>query len=212
MRKIGLISLALVLALGSLGVGYAMWTDSVNIEGEVTTGSVDVEIIELSSTFVYKILSTHGIVFSPEEIDDPDYLLVASANTSIPDDVNAPLDVRIEFTNLFPTTTANITGDIVLRYIGTVPAHVVLTNVTYTMDAGSTEDLADYLDVEYWYWDYDGVQEWVKIAEGVVPQLHEDDELRVEVCFDLPQENRLMNQSGTISGSILVHQWNEEPE
>jgi hypothetical protein len=42
MRKIGLLALALVLALGALGVGYAHWTDTVFIEGQVCTGEVDV--------------------------------------------------------------------------------------------------------------------------------------------------------------------------
>jgi predicted ribosomally synthesized peptide with SipW-like signal peptide len=38
MKKIILIGLALVLALGTLGVGYAAWTDTVTISGPVTTG------------------------------------------------------------------------------------------------------------------------------------------------------------------------------
>lgn len=40
MKKIGLLCLALVLALGTLGVGYAAWTDTIYIEGTVTTGSL----------------------------------------------------------------------------------------------------------------------------------------------------------------------------
>jgi len=40
MKKIGLLCLALVLALGALGVGYASWTDTIFIDGSVTTGSV----------------------------------------------------------------------------------------------------------------------------------------------------------------------------
>ncbi len=42
MKRIGLISLALVLALGALGVGYAAWTDHVTIEGTVDTGSLSI--------------------------------------------------------------------------------------------------------------------------------------------------------------------------
>jgi hypothetical protein len=38
MKKIGLLSLAIVLALGALGVGYASWTDTIFIDGTVTTG------------------------------------------------------------------------------------------------------------------------------------------------------------------------------
>lgn len=38
MKKIGILCLALVLALGTMGVGYAKWTDSVRIDGTVETG------------------------------------------------------------------------------------------------------------------------------------------------------------------------------
>ena len=40
MKKTGLLSLALVLALGAIGVGYAAWTDTIYIEGTVETGSL----------------------------------------------------------------------------------------------------------------------------------------------------------------------------
>ncbi len=42
MKKIGLLSLALVLALGSLGIGYAHWTDTLQIKGDINNGWVDV--------------------------------------------------------------------------------------------------------------------------------------------------------------------------
>lgn len=40
MKKIGLLCLALVLALGSLGIGYAMWSDTLTIVGNVNTGEL----------------------------------------------------------------------------------------------------------------------------------------------------------------------------
>ena len=40
MKKFGLLCLAIVLALGTLGVGYAAWTDQIMINGTVGTGSV----------------------------------------------------------------------------------------------------------------------------------------------------------------------------
>ena len=40
MKKIGLLSLALVLALGALGVGYAMWSDTLVMKGTISTGEV----------------------------------------------------------------------------------------------------------------------------------------------------------------------------
>jgi hypothetical protein len=42
MKKIGLLSLAVILALGTLGVGYAMWSDTVLITGTASTGDLDV--------------------------------------------------------------------------------------------------------------------------------------------------------------------------
>jgi hypothetical protein len=40
MKKIGLLCLALVLALGTLGIGYAAWIDTITIHGQVTTGEL----------------------------------------------------------------------------------------------------------------------------------------------------------------------------
>jgi predicted ribosomally synthesized peptide with SipW-like signal peptide len=40
MRKLVFICLALVVALGSIGVGYALWSDSLYIEGTINTGDI----------------------------------------------------------------------------------------------------------------------------------------------------------------------------
>ena len=45
MKKIGLLALALVLALGSLGIGYAHWTETLQIKGDVNTGWIDVNFM-----------------------------------------------------------------------------------------------------------------------------------------------------------------------
>jgi hypothetical protein len=44
MKKFGILCLALVIALGALGVGYAAWTDTIFIDGTVSTGSVCLNI------------------------------------------------------------------------------------------------------------------------------------------------------------------------
>jgi len=45
MKKIGLLALALVLALGSLGVAYAMWDKYIYIDATVNTGEVNAEFV-----------------------------------------------------------------------------------------------------------------------------------------------------------------------
>ena len=40
MKKVGLLCLALVIALGALGVGYAHWSQTLNISGTVATGNI----------------------------------------------------------------------------------------------------------------------------------------------------------------------------
>lgn len=48
--KLSVLALALVLALGGLGIGYASWTDMVVVEETVTTGTVCVEFQQLPLT------------------------------------------------------------------------------------------------------------------------------------------------------------------
>ena len=48
--KIGIICLALVIALGSLGVGLAKWTDTLIINAKVTTGTFDCHLARISCT------------------------------------------------------------------------------------------------------------------------------------------------------------------
>jgi len=43
MKKLGLICLAIVMVLGTMGVGYAMWSDAIAISGTVQTGAVSIK-------------------------------------------------------------------------------------------------------------------------------------------------------------------------
>ena len=227
MKKISLICLALVLALGSLGVGYAMWSDTVTISGTVNTGSVDIDITGVSHTYVYKVVDDivggnldgkvdGDIIFSPcvlaleqDAVPDGinDLLLVASAVTTDTSVAATDVDsVSIAFDKVFPTATANISGDVEMKYLGTIPAHVELTALTYSSTIGA--DLQSYLNVE-WFSKPDGTAVWVKVASPTLLQLHENDMMKVVINFDLPQDNALQSATGTISGSILVKQWNK---
>jgi hypothetical protein len=43
MKKIGILCLALVLALGTMGIGLAQWTETLTITGNATTGDLSVK-------------------------------------------------------------------------------------------------------------------------------------------------------------------------
>ena len=50
MKKIGLLCLALVLALGTMGVGLAQWTETLTITGNANTGNLSVTYQNVSTS------------------------------------------------------------------------------------------------------------------------------------------------------------------
>jgi len=133
-KKIGLISLALVLAVGGLGIGYAAWTDTITIEGEVNTGDVNLDIVGLSSTWVYKvpgaepeIVVNHALIPGIHATTDPNPpangILVASATADIVSLTNyADNIVTVTLDNLFPS--ADFKVDFLIHYAGSIPARI----------------------------------------------------------------------------------------
>jgi hypothetical protein len=219
MKKIGLLSLALVLALGALGVGYAHWTDTICIEGTVNTGSVDINVEYYSGTDIYKDLRTDGIVTvywvkdcagnivwssgtPPEE-----GLLVAwaAAEPGPADDT-----VVITYNNTFPCET--LVADIIVHYTGSVPAMVTadidtedewledLWNAGY---AGAYGALVD-MDPEKGF-------EFIEPITELPIQMHYCDYAKVWLWLHLPQEDAYMNQTASFTANITACQWNLAP-
>jgi hypothetical protein len=201
MKKIGLLCMALVLALGMLGVGYAMWKDEVTIEGTVNTGTVEIEIVELSETYVYKNVTSRDMVMSPVPLVGADLELIASATS---EDTSTPTEkkVTMTFTNIFPTCQP-ISADVMLHYNGTVPAHVAL--VADDVDPA----IEDYLIQTWLVWDG---QRWVEQdIDGI--QLHYCNSIWLIVSLNataLQDDGRdAQGLSGSFTKTIVVHQWNE---
>jgi hypothetical protein len=204
MKKIGLLSLALVLALGVLGVGYAMWKDEVTIEGTVNTGTVVIDIVELSETYVYKNVTSREMIMSPVPICGAGLELIASATSA---DVSTADEKKVEmtFTNIFPTCQP-ISADVMLHYNGTVPAHVALT--IDEMDPA----LEPYLIQTWKVWDAIE-QMWVeRDINGI--QLHQCNSIWLIVSLNgtaLQEDGRDAQglKDLTFTKTIVVHQWNE---
>lgn len=64
MRRIAILTLTLVLVLGSLGIGVAKWFDTITVEGTVTTGNIDLIVTGYSGTWVFNVydLNNSGII------------------------------------------------------------------------------------------------------------------------------------------------------
>ena len=125
MKKIGLLALAIVLALGTMGIGYALWFDDLTIDGSVETGTFDVD------------WSTEGEPWDTEEEygDEKD---VSHGDFSI--DGNT---LYIHIYNAYPCITYSFPIDI--HCVGSVPAHfcpIVITGGN--LPSGATVTYPDW--------------------------------------------------------------------
>ena len=105
MKKIGLLCLALVLALGTMGIGYALWYDDLYITGQVDTGSIG----------AYWTCHDSG----DSEPVDKNFSSVACSvgQTEVTDDT-----ITITITNAYPCIDYWVIADI--HASGSLPIHV----------------------------------------------------------------------------------------
>ena len=68
LKRIGVLALALVIALGALGVSYTFWTEELYIDGTVYLGTLDIDITGVSSTFAYKVPGAPDTGYGPETV------------------------------------------------------------------------------------------------------------------------------------------------
>jgi hypothetical protein len=234
MKKIGLLSLTLVMVLGALGIGYAHWTDTITIEGTVCTGSVDINVEYLSGSDVYKNLANDDLVYHfwlkdltgaiiweswSEMVDpaSPDLFLVASAgSTLLGDDL-----VGMSFTNAFPCSY--LTADFIVHYAGSVPA-IVTADFTQVPEDPAVAFLWENGYIKVWgqvvYFDDGEFMGFGPIIEGPI-QMHYCDYVKVYMTVNLPQDDQLVGTDFTqadfmgkcwdFSALIVATQWNECP-
>ena len=203
MKKIGLLSLALVLALGTFGVAYAMWWDEVTIDGTVCTCNVEISIEGLSETYVYKNITSREMVMSSIPLVGADLMYVASATSQ---DVSTDTEKKVQMTfdNIFPTCEP-IAADVLLHYTGSVPAHVVV------LEDDVDPSIAPFLVQSWWMLNATGQMVEIDSPDGV--QLHYCDLVWLWVYLDpeLLQDAGKDAQGicGNFTKTVIVHQWNE---
>ena len=221
MKKMGLICMALVIALGIGGIGYASWIDTISITGDVNTGDVDLVVKKYSGTYVWKTDITKDPSTIPDEIEvvsgwlpmtpmPPSYAIDADPNDGEADidPVGCATaaqgttidDIVVDFVNMFPCI--DFTADFLLHYAGSIPVKVSVSDIGVTGITGATAT------IKYYESDAAGTQ-GTEITTPVGMQLHKCDYILVVITVHIDQDTGEMNGTGTVSGTITVKQWNE---
>lgn len=102
MKKLGLISLIAIIVIGSLGIGYAAWSQTLTINGHVATGTYDVVFNNFQAP-----TGDHDSSFSAKQVDNHTYTLTC--------------------TNLYPSL--NGTFSFILKNTGTIPAKITAIKI-----------------------------------------------------------------------------------
>jgi len=222
MKKIGLLALALIMALGALGIGYAAWTDTINITGTVETGSVSLDIVDCSNTWVYKVMGNtqypneiaiiHDWDLFPAPKPTGTYVeLVASADAK--DTSSTVKEITVTFDNAFPLDgeESMFCADALLQYNGTIPVIVDATFTGFTGDPADLALLAQVSRVKFFHAGYDPLTgEWKQGDEITGPvQLHQGAYVYCVMCLEIPEDAAYMNLSGGFTAVITAIQWNE---
>jgi len=53
--KLGVIFIVAAMALAGVSAGYAAWFDTITVHGTVSTGDVDINVVDYSGTWVWKV-------------------------------------------------------------------------------------------------------------------------------------------------------------
>jgi len=236
LKRIGLLALALVIALGSLGVAYSVWTDEVYIEGTVQTGTLNVNAMGSSSTFAYKVPGGGDVGYGPETevhycpgyadqyppdgVEGEDYILVASAVATFDNGPTDPDTAAMAFSGLFPGV--DFRADLKMLYMGTVPAKVSVATICppkgscgpvlgelWAMGESTKNDATRYgiwMEAEHTA-NADSTKTQYNDPLGI--QLQHFDELEVTLHVRLPEDPDYENLDGlSFTGIISVIQWN----
>jgi predicted ribosomally synthesized peptide with SipW-like signal peptide len=197
MKKLGFIALAVVLALGVLGVGFALWSQQLTITGTVETGTLLVGIRDTGTNDPPPDLTTPPGVVKPidppndgtiDEGYDKNVGAIESINGKYKftkDNVDYYHDITYKITNAYPCYTG--TGSFAVANGGTIPVKVKTIKVT----GGNIDEIT---------FKFAGVVEGQQIEPCTV--------VRGTVSFHVEQV-ALENTTYTITVEMDFWQWNE---
>jgi len=229
MKKIGLLVMALILALGALGVGYAKWTDTVTMNATVGTGDLCVRWVNVSSTDPCSpaTLDQHvnlvgsnlnPIPFTYAELCTVGGLGIADGDknvgcTTVAIDPNDPRIFTAILNNTYPSYLVSIAGH---EYnCGTIPWKRTAITISWIDGNGQPQSLIvpDHTCVQLTGLDRNGhnspVLE-VLWGNGTGEQIHPGDLHESSFYVHVMQE-AAQGATYTLKFTAQVVQWNEYP-
>jgi len=208
MKKIGLLCLALVLALGTLGVGYAMWWDDLTIEGSISTNTVTIGFTEFGCTEKYEC-PVGSETFFEGEFEGKDVATVTceyDANSFVEDECTGLSGYKVgtvTIENGYPCHWTFIT--FVVRNLGTTPVIIQqwqpvdpTGELTWDANLNSLCDASGNPVLRF------------RSVNLVGSQLHQGDQDKAEIDVHIEQP-ALMNHVYSFDIVIQAIQWNESP-
>ena len=208
MKKIALISVALVLAMGSLGVAYASWTDTVYIEQTVETGTVSIGFSKISTDEPFG-------EFEGKDVGSIDGVLTGEIKGTV-DYAGQPIDVfedaEVLMQNAYPSYQTAVFIDV--ANVGTIPIYI--SGMVISMV--EVDELNNVIATLTWVWDIVGAAGHFEDGGGntvlnmdvvnlVGDQIHPGGKNTVEFDMHVRQPAK-QNATYIITISITGIQWN----
>jgi hypothetical protein len=192
---IGTIFMILVIALAVLGVGYALWSETLTISGTVSTGEVDVEF---SMHDPEECVDVNGVEECPvrgEKADAADCMAVFSGPDNDSNDDDGPDLLTVTVTGMYPSYHCKVSFDVTST--GNVPVHV--------WQPVPTGDIPEWIATDFEECYEDGVQ--LHQGEG------ENSTGYCTIDIHFTNADEVPENSGpiTFGWEILATQWNEDP-
>lgn len=163
-KKIGILAISLIVVFTTLGIGYALWSDTVTLHGTINTGRVELGIDNLGTNddgVTDNIVWCNGWSEAPARIGtgsadpqcgigrNPDFKGFASlVSTDGTPNINCPNyyeSVTETFTNVYPFYMAATALNV--KNCGTIPLIICDIEANYTGGALQTDvDLVPWID------------------------------------------------------------------
>ena len=232
MKKIGLICLAVVLAVGVIGFGYANWTDTVVVEEVVNTGSVCVGIRDLGTNDdpgdMDQVLNASVNDWDPgydtvdlvQVVYDKDVASCTSTNVTakcLHEGVQFYAKVTETIVNAYPSYAPTMVLEV--ANCGSIP--VIITGFDEVV-SGPNPELNAFTELLHWKIERDGVivQEGsgeTNLGAAVMGmQVDPCDVITITIKKHILQENAAgevcpQGASVTFTETITFTQWNKAP-